>query len=103
VISAGVQDLRKAGFRRRLEGVAVPELRCEPIELVSVACSLALLNLGYQYEPTHTDSQVVKLEPMTHAFSCWKGINDEGKKAFGRLFASSRTLRVSTRACVCIM
>eukprot|EP00798_Chlamydomonas_sp_ICE-L_P021108 gene21108-27996_t len=33
------------------------------------------------------------LEPATHAYSFWEGVPYSGKKAFGRLFASSTTLR----------
>ncbi len=42
-------------------------------------------------------AQVDSLEPATHAYSFWEGVPVSGKKAFGRLFAQSRTLRVSAR------
>lgn len=33
------------------------------------------------------------LDPCTHAFSFWEGLQEGSKRAFGRLFARSRTLR----------
>ena len=33
------------------------------------------------------------LDPCTHAYSFWEGVPLDGKAAFGRLFAASRTLR----------
>lgn len=38
--------------------------------------------------------QVSSLDPATHAYSFWEGVPIEGKAAFGKLFAASRTLRV---------
>ena len=37
--------------------------------------------------------QFQTLEPATHAYSFWEGIPLEGRAAFGRLFAASRSLR----------
>ena len=37
--------------------------------------------------------QFQTLEPATHAYSFWEGIPLEGRAAFGKLFAASRTLR----------
>ncbi|KAI7841649.1 hypothetical protein COHA_004669 [Chlorella ohadii] len=36
---------------------------------------------------------VCSLDPCTHAYSFWEGVPVDGKAAFGRLFAASRTLR----------
>ncbi len=33
------------------------------------------------------------MDPCTHAYSFWEGVPYDGKMAFGRLFAGSRTLR----------
>jgi hypothetical protein len=38
-------------------------------------------------------AQVATLDPCTHAYSFWEGVPIDGKAAFGRLFAASRTLR----------
>ena len=37
--------------------------------------------------------QVRTLDGCTHAYSFWEGVPVEGKAAFGRLFAASRTMR----------
>ncbi|KAJ9513041.1 hypothetical protein QJQ45_029470 [Haematococcus lacustris] len=37
--------------------------------------------------------KVASLEPATHAYSFWEGVPQQGKDAFGRLFASARTLK----------
>lgn len=37
--------------------------------------------------------KVASLEPATHAYSFWEGVPQEGKDAFGRLFARARTLK----------
>ena len=42
----------------------------------------------------HHSLQVATLEPATHAYSFWEGVPVEGKCAFGRLFAESRTMQV---------
>lgn len=41
--------------------------------------------------------QVASLDPGTHAYSFWEGVPREGKAAFGRLFRTSRTLKVRPR------
>ncbi len=49
---------------------------------------------------THTCNcavQFATLDPATHAYSFWEGVPTSGKRAFGELFAKSKTLRVSRR------
>lgn len=36
---------------------------------------------------------IASLEPATHAYSFWEGVPLSGKRAFGRLFRASRTLK----------
>ena len=43
--------------------------------------------------------QMATLDPATHAYSFWEGVPPSGKHAFGRLFASSKTLVVSVPLC----
>lgn len=44
--------------------------------------------------------QVVSLDPATHAYAFWEGVTFEGKASTGRLFAVSKTLKVSCVDCV---
>ena len=46
--------------------------------------------------PLLHSAQVSSLNPATHAYSFWEGVPMSGKAAFGRLFAASKTLKVST-------
>jgi len=38
--------------------------------------------------------QIASLDPGTHAYSFWEGVPYSGKRAFGRLFRTSKTLKV---------
>lgn len=62
----------------------LPQACCTPLHLpLTRPCLPVLLH------PT----QVRCLDPCTHAYSFWEGVPVEGKAAFGRLFAASRTMR----------
>ncbi|PNW79759.1 hypothetical protein CHLRE_08g365550v5 [Chlamydomonas reinhardtii] len=50
-------------------GVAVPPVHCSPVE------------------------KFASLDPATHAYSFWEGVPASGKRAFGELFAKSKSLR----------
>jgi hypothetical protein len=39
-------------------------------------------------------AQIASLNPGTHAYSFWEGVPHSGKKAFGRLFRTSTTMKV---------
>ena len=42
--------------------------------------------------------QIRSLEPGTHAYSFWEGVPTEGKCAFGKLFAESKSMKVPSSA-----
>jgi hypothetical protein len=48
-------------------------------------------------------NQIPSLDPGTHAYSFWEGVPYSGKKAFGRLFRTSRSMKVSRAGTVSIL
>lgn len=82
-----------------------PDLHCCMVEEVSVppllARSMHAGSCANHQQPggiSHSfwcllPAQFASLEPATHAYSFWEGIPLEGRKAFGRLFASTQSLQ----------
>eukprot|EP00887_Chlorella_sp_A99_P002183 scaffold21.g2183.t1 len=64
-----IAELRRRGLLRPGELAEAPRIQCAAIE------------------------QVRTLDPATHAYSFWEGVPPDGKAAFGRLVAASRSLR----------
>ncbi|KAG2445539.1 hypothetical protein HXX76_000154 [Chlamydomonas incerta] len=81
-------------------GVELDRVKCDK---AAAFCQHVLGNLvtknvmpaGVDVPPVHCSpvEKFATLDPATHAYSFWEGVPGSGKRAFGELFAKSKTLR----------
>lgn len=116
--SAGLQHSQSAsdhGHRRARTATHRPPLHPSSVTHTLAPCAFAcsvnpfplcLTHSTHTYTYTHmhmythipTRAQFASLDPATHAYSFWEGVPASGKRAFGELFAKSKSLRVSDTA-----
>lgn len=77
----------------RTFGIEVDMIKCEKAAIIS--------ERSYPLSPPRIIcspiEDILTLDPVTHAYSFWEGINTEARCVFGRLFRESRTL---THVCI---